>query len=301
MKRIALLPAALLLASCAATTVGTQVMMGKTRTASIVGYDPLHTRLFVTFAKRDGQGTRTVQQLPTSYASASVVLSNAALLASSLTRSITFASTNSSELVVANTTSFTRLRTGSGYELNVSLQDGASAEVGRGRRTGITLTPGTNTVSIIISPNGDLAITGSNQGNNVGNNTGWFVTKGDTVTFDTGFASDEHTKFLTDNPGATLSMQVLINDGAADDLTQAGSGASEQIVATVSAPFDSFVWDTSTTSNTGFNPTTGLTDTGSQASRMKFQIVDSNGNVLGESILSPLSVGGAAAIDLKLQ
>jgi hypothetical protein len=54
-------------------------------------------------------------------------------------------------------------------------------------------------------------------------------------------------------------------------------------------------------SNTGFDPTASLTSTGTQASQMVFRIVDDLGNVVGESILKPLSVGSAASLDLKLQ
>ena len=232
-----------------------------------------------------------------------MTLSNSAspsLLVSPLVRTVTFTATASPQVVTAASANFTRLRVGSDYGVNVSLYDGSTV-VGSGRRTGISLLAGVNVVSIIMSPNGDLAITGSGQGNTVGDSNGWFVTKGDTVTFDTGFSATEHTTYVADNPARTLTMQILVNDGLADDLTSATAGTSETLVATASAPFDSFSWDTSVVSNTGFNPTTSLTDTGTQASQMVFRIVDDLGNVVGESILKPLSVGSAASLSLKLQ
>ncbi|MEB3299516.1 MAG: hypothetical protein VKO21_08535 [Candidatus Sericytochromatia bacterium] len=303
MKEISLLPVVALLASCASSTVATQVLVGKTRTATIAGYDRTHTRLFVNFIRQDAATERAIQKLPANYASASITLSNTAvpsLLASSLTRTVTFTTPTAPEVVSAASTTFTRLRVGSGYGVGVSFFNSGTL-VGTGRRTGITLSAGPNTISIIISPTGDLAITNSSQGNTVGDNTGWFITKGDTVTFNTGFANDEHTKYVADNPGRTLTMRVLANDGLADDLTSGNVGTAERLVATASAPFNSFTWDTSVVSNTGFNPASDLTDSGTQASQLKFQIVDDLGAVVGESVLKPLSVGSAASLNLKLQ
>ncbi|MEB3186203.1 MAG: hypothetical protein VKP72_02050 [bacterium] len=303
MNKFAVLAALSLVTSCAVSPETGPVKVVTKRTASIVGYDPTMTRLFVNFFRGDAAARRAIQALPASFASASVTLSNAAtpsLLVSPLSRTVTFTATSSPQVVSAGSANFTRLRVGTHYGVNVSLYDGSNV-VASGRRTGIELVAGVNTVSVIMSPNGDLAITGSNQGNTVGDSNGWFVTKGDTVTFDTGFSASEHTTYVADNPGRTLTMQVLVNDGQIDDLTSAIAGASETLVATASAPFDSFVWDTSAVSNTGFNPTSSLTDTGTQASQMIFRIVDDLGNVVGESILKPLSVGSAASLDLKLQ
>ncbi|MEB3188420.1 MAG: hypothetical protein VKP72_13380 [bacterium] len=302
MNKFAMLAALSIVTSCALSPEAGPVKVFQKRTASIVGQDPTMTRLFVNFFRGDA-ARRTVQELPSNFASASVTLSNSAtpsLLAAPLVRTVTFAATASPQVIASGSANFTRLRVGSDYGLNVSLYDGSTV-VGSGRRTGVKLDPGINVVSIIMSPNGDLAITGSNQGNSVGDTTGWFVTKGDIVTFDTGFSATEHSTYVADNPGRTLTMRVLINDGQVDDLTSASAGATETLVATASAPFDTFTWDTSTVSNTGFNPTTGLTDTGSQASQMVFRIVDDQGNVVGESVLKPLSVDSAASLGLKLQ
>lgn len=292
-------PAAILLASCATTTVASQTVFSKVREATIRGVDLTRTRLFVNLMQATPGSYRTVQKLPANYASASVTLSNASLLTGSLVRTVNFATTSSPQIIASGSTSFTRLRTGPGYGVDISLFNAGSI-VSTGRRSALTLVAGTNVVNVIMSASGDIAITNSNQGNTVGTSGNWFITKGDTVTFDTGFASDEHTKYLVgDNASRSLSMRVYIGDGASDDLTN--PAAADTLVATTSAPFDSFTWDTSAVTNLGFNPMTSLTETGTQQSRIKFQIVDDLGAVVGESILTPVSVGGAAAIDLKLQ
>ncbi|MBO9539269.1 hypothetical protein J7643_01600 [bacterium] len=84
------------------------------------------------------------QAVPGSWTSADLTLSNASLMASS--QSMTIPQAGGSGIA----SSFTRLRPGSGYALDVSLKDGASV-VATGSASGITLAAGTNSVTVSMS------------------------------------------------------------------------------------------------------------------------------------------------------
>ena len=292
MRKLALIATLAALAACVSQQAPGIQEFGRIKTSSIRGQDPTRGRLFISFVREGAEGDRQVARLPTAYASASVTLSSSSgLLTAPLTRAINLTTPATQSLTV-----FSKLRPGSGYGLDVNLFNGV-ASVAKGKRTGVTLSSGINQVTVIMGVTGDIAITTSNTGNTIGDTTAWIIAKGDTVTFDTGFGSDEQTKYLSAHPGRSLVLKVSLGDGLTDDLTS--PAAVDTLLATASAPFQSFTWDTSVPTP-HFDPAL-LTTTGTQASRIKFQIVDDLGAIVGESILQPVSVIGAASIDLALQ
>ena len=292
MRQLLWLAAPLVLVACATPDARTSIDHVRQREASIRGQDPTRGRLFVTFRQEGADGDRQVARLPVTYASASVTLSNSAsLLVSSLNRTISLAAPATQSTAV-----FGKLRPGSGYALDVSLFDGAES-VATGKRTAITLSSGINPVTVVMSETGAIAIATSETGNTVGSPATWIIARGDTVTFDTGFGPDELPRYQTSNPGRTLTMRVLLGDGQTDDLVS--PPAADTLLATASAPFHSFTWDTGNPGSI-FDPA-NLTTTGTQASRLKFQLVDDRGAIVGESIMSPVSVVEASSIDLALQ
>jgi hypothetical protein len=292
MRQFLWLVTPMMLVACARAEAPVPVDHVRQRTASIRGQDPTRGRLFVTFRQDAGSGDRQLARLPSSYASASVTLSNqASLLANPLTRTLSLAAPASQSTAV-----FGRLRPGSGYALDVNLFDGAQS-VATGKRTALTLSSGINPVTVVMSETGEIAIATSHNGNTVGSVASWIIAKGDTVTFDTGFGPDELPRYQASNPGRNLTMRVYLGDGQSDDLLD--PPAVDTLLATASAPFDTFTWNTGSP-GASFDPA-NLTTTATQASRLKFQLVDDLGAIVGESILAPLSVVAAAAIDLELQ
>lgn len=253
--------------------------------ASIAGVDKQHARMIVTIVREGlSEDGRSVQKLPTSFDNVDLTLSNSNSL---LTGNKTAADVSVGPSATQATKVFSALRPGSGYKLAAVLQNG-STTVGSGYADGITLTAGqTKVVTIVISVNGDITVKDPDSKNESGDSTEWFVVKGDTITFTTGFNQ-------TESPTTPAKMEIYIEG----DLYP-GAGAVKIDEKTSNWHEYTFVTGT----DIGTSPQTYEADdlNPSTGNKVTFRLKDSDGNTIGESVLSPLTVLDPAAITLQLQ
>ncbi len=260
------------------------------KVAGIVGQSKDDSRLLVAVVREDALPAFHVQKLPSTYSGAEIVLSNAnSLLTSSLSKTLTIASGTTQAIGV-----YSALRPGNGYALACSLKNGA-AVVGSGRADSITLAAGVNTVTIIIGVNGDIKVATSDTHNAVGDSGEWVVVKGDSITFNTGFDADEHTKATAP---AGLEMQVILGNAIYDPTGPAGAN---RIVAEKTSGFDQYRFETGTSvaaaSVPGYDKDK-LVAAGN--SSVTFRLLSGTA-VVGESTLSPVRVIDPASLNLQLQ
>lgn len=282
-RALAVVAGAMVLAGCGASEgMHTRYILGGN--PYIAGYDRDRARVAVVMVNQSNGAERTIQQLPTAYDAALLTLTNSSnLLTAPATKSIALAAPGSQSSGI-----FSALRPGSGYGLGVELRHSGTA-VAEGSAANISLAAGElKVVTIVMGVLNQLEITTSGN-NTVGNATDWLITKGDTVTFKTGFAANEGT--VTNSP--VQKMQIVLGSGLYTD------GSNGRVIAEKTDGYDHFVWNTGAQTAT-FDPN-HLTGSGTQRSSLKFRLLDSKGNLVGETTLSPVSVIDGAVIDLKLQ
>lgn len=253
---------------------------------SIAGVAPNQSRLMFSILQElpESYGVQAVSGL--TYASASVTLRNTstAVIPTPVTKSVTLNPSHAASSV------FSALRPGGGYAVSVSLRNNADAQVGSGVAEALDLPAGgTKTVTIVIGRDGQITVASSNAGNGFGTAGAYVLTKGDTVVLNTGFAGNE---------AAVATWSVILSSELYGTETKIGTFPA-------SKPFNTFTWDTGTSSATGgFNfDHTKLTAsaTGGQNGTITFELYDADGKVIGRTALTHVSMLLGASINLQLQ
>lgn len=246
---------------------------------SVMGIVPTQARMLVSLTRAvPVRGTQNVGVL--TFDGADVSLANATLLTGSLAKSLSLPSN-----ATASAAAFTALKPGGGYSLDVTLKNGVT-EVGTSHAASISLPAGVTTpVTVVVGANGEIEVATSSVGNIVGSTGAWVLAKGDAVTLKTGFAAAET---------GVAKLQVSLSSSLY---------GSESIVAEKTSGFDQFTWTTGSDATNGSYSYTAanLTTTGSQSGTITFQLLDTDGKVIGRTRLTGVSVQAGASMDLKLQ
>ncbi len=183
-------------------------------------------------------------------------------------------------------TAFNALRPETGYELGVEWRDGATL-MGSGRAADIALTAGQTTmVNVVINQHGNIALAYSNVGNPLADK---LVVLGDTVRFGTGFSGISSSAVaLVKTFKVTLGPELF-----ADNQPRVMTKSVTQLSDFSQFDWNTAVTDLSATWGAGADSLNYKALNTPTNTNVTFQLLDTNGKLIGESEISIKAVSGA--------
>lgn len=279
MKKATYLSLALTLtvAGCAVPNFG-QTRVFHSGTPSIQGVVSDQSRLMITVTRERGQH---IQAPGPDFDTVEFTLRNGTLLHQPATASVAMTGAGTANQV------FGALRPGDGYSLDLELK-ADDARTGMGHVDQISLVAGeTKTVAVVVGLDRRINITQSTAKNTTGSASAWYIVKGDTVVLDTGFGGISPTQAT--NLGIA-KMRVKLSSNL--------YGGQEVVVTEVSGNYQTFTWNTATTTST-FTAST-LTPIATPAGTITFELLNGDGAIVGRSELRNVRVLDGAGLTIEI-